>query len=92
MSEMASKKTEYTSAIANRRQVNHATDVQTQNNFYSRLTQRYNKSAESAIQQIKDKNYPDCLKDYSGEVLLVGISYDDEKRHCCRIEKIVCQN
>lgn len=50
---------------------------------------KYNKSAESAIQQIKDKNYPDCLKDYSGEVLLVGISYDDEKRHCCRIEKIV---
>ena len=53
---------------------------------------KYNKSAESAIQQIKDKNYPDCLKDYSGEVLLVGISYDDNKRHCCRIEKIVCQN
>ena len=53
---------------------------------------KYNKSAESAIQQIKDKNYPDCLKDYSGEVLLVGISYNDEKRHCCRIEKIVCQN
>lgn len=53
---------------------------------------KYNKSAESAIQQIKDKYYPDCLKDYSGEVLLVGISYDDNKRHCCRIEKIVCQN
>ena len=53
---------------------------------------KYNKSAESAIQQIKDKNYPDCLKDYSGEVLLVGISYDDNKRHYCRIEKIVCQN
>ena len=52
---------------------------------------KYNKSAESAIQQIKDKNYPGCLKDYSGEVLLVGISYDDNKRHCCRIEKIVCQ-
>lgn len=53
---------------------------------------KYNKSAESAIQQIKDKYYPDCLKDYSGEVLLVGISYDDNKRHYCRIEKIVCQN
>lgn len=53
---------------------------------------KYNKSAESAIQQIKDKNYPDCLKDYSGEILLVGISYDDNKRHYCRIEKIVCQN
>lgn len=50
---------------------------------------KYNKSAESAIQQIKDKNYPDCLKEYSGEVLLVGISYDDDKRHCCRIEKIL---
>lgn len=53
---------------------------------------KYNKSAESAIQQIKGKNYPDCLKDYSGEILLVGISYDDNKRHYCRIEKIVCQN
>lgn len=53
---------------------------------------KYNKSTEAAIQQIKNKNYPDCLKDYSGEVLLVGISYDDNKKHCCRIEKIVCQN
>ena len=52
---------------------------------------KWNKSAKSALQQIKDKNYPDCLKDYSGEVLFVGISYDDNKRHCCRIEKIVCQ-
>lgn len=50
------------------------------------------KSAETAIEQIKNRNYVDCLKDYSGEILLVGINYDknDEfKKHTCRIEKIV---
>lgn len=46
------------------------------------------KSAESAIEQIKNKQYADCLKDYSGEVLLVGINYDkNSKKHSCRIEK-----
>lgn len=52
---------------------------------------KYDKSADSAIEQIKSKNYVDCLKDYSGEILLVGINYDknDEcKRHSCRIEKV----
>ena len=29
-----------------------------------------------------------CLKDYSGDILLVGISYDKtEKQHTCLIEK-----
>lgn len=49
---------------------------------------KYDKSAEGAIEQIKKKQYTDCLKDYSGEVLLVGINYDkDEKQHTCKIEK-----
>ncbi len=48
------------------------------------------KSAEDALEQIKKKQYTDCLKDYSGEVLLVGINYDKEnKNHNCRIEKTV---
>lgn len=34
---------------------------------------KFDKSAESAIEQIKKKQYVDCLKDYSGEILLVGI-------------------
>lgn len=50
---------------------------------------KYNKPADNALEQIKKKQYVDCLKDYSGEVLLVGISYDKvNKRHACRIEKI----
>ena len=48
---------------------------------------KYDGSAESAIEQIKEKRYIDCLKNYSGEVLLVGINYDKEsKRHSCKIE------
>ena len=48
---------------------------------------KYDNSAESAIEQIKEKRYIDCLKNYSGEVLLVGINYDKEsKRHSCKIE------
>ncbi len=50
---------------------------------------KYDGSAESAIEQIKEKQYTDCLKDYSGDVLLVGINYDKEsKRHSCKIEKV----
>ena len=51
---------------------------------------KYNKSAEGAIEQIKKKQYADSLKDYSGEILLVGINYKkDTKKHDCVIEKIV---
>ncbi len=51
---------------------------------------KWNISAEAAIDQIKKKQYVKCLKDYTGEILLVGISYDKdaEKRHTCVIEKI----
>ena len=50
---------------------------------------KYDNSAESAIEQIKEKQYMDCLKDYSDEILLVGINYDKEsKKHYCKIEKI----
>ena len=49
---------------------------------------KYDGSAESAIEQIKEKQYMDCLKNYSGEVLLVGINYDKEsKKHSCKIER-----
>lgn len=51
---------------------------------------KYDQSAKGAIEQIKKKQYTDCLKDYSGEILLVGINYDkDNKRHTCKIEKII---
>lgn len=43
---------------------------------------------EEAIEQIKQKNYIDCLKNYRGEVLLVGVNYDKDKHHTCKIKKI----
>ena len=45
--------------------------------------------AEGAIAQIKQRNYPDILKKYTNEILLVGISYDKDdpdKKHTCKIE------
>ena len=48
---------------------------------------KYNDSAESAIRQIREKHYPDALKGFGGEVLLVGVSYDAKtKRHTCVME------
>lgn len=52
------------------------------------LELKWDKSAEGAISQIKDKRYVDALKEYKGDLLLVGISYDKKTRvHQCRIEK-----
>lgn len=56
---------------------------------------KYNKSAYSAISQIKDKDYPARLEHYKGNILLVGINYDsktrsddpDFKHHSCVIER-----
>jgi RecB family endonuclease NucS len=49
-----------------------------------------NDSAESAINQIRRKQYFDALDHYRGNLLFVGISYDaKEKTHRCRIEKFV---
>ena len=49
---------------------------------------KYNKNESVALNQIKAKNYTEKLKAFSGEILLVGISYDDNKGHKCVIEKI----
>ncbi len=46
-------------------------------------------SSVSVLNQIKEKHYSEGLKSYTGEILLVGISYDDDKKHTCTIEKIV---
>ena len=49
---------------------------------------KFNHSADTAIDQIKQKNYPARIADYTGDILLVGISYDKEtKQHACKIEK-----
>lgn len=48
-----------------------------------------NKSAESAIEQIKERKYDDALSHYRGNMLFVGINYDEKsKRHECVIEKL----
>ena len=49
---------------------------------------KWGHSAEEAVEQIKRKDYLDCLKNYSGEVLLVGVNYDKEKHHTCKIERV----
>ena len=49
---------------------------------------KHNKSPESAIAQIKEKKYSESLQKYSGDILLVGINYDDDKKHYCKIEKL----
>lgn len=49
---------------------------------------KWDKSAETAIKQIKDKKYTSGLEDYKGNILLVGIDYDKKtKKHSCRIER-----
>ena len=50
---------------------------------------KWDKSADTAIEQIKRKQYSDKILEYAGEILLVGINYDTEtKKHSCMIEKI----
>ena len=50
---------------------------------------KWDKTAQNAISQIKEKNYTDVLKNYRGDILLVGINYDTKtKKHSCAIEKI----
>ena len=48
---------------------------------------KWNQSVQGAIGQIKKKEYGESLKEYSGELLLVGINYDKKsKKHSCVIE------
>ena len=48
-----------------------------------------NASADGALAQIREKHYADSLKEYKGNLLLVGINYDKKtKKHDCKIEKI----
>ena len=47
-----------------------------------------NKTSESALDQIKEKKYFKALEHYQGELLFVGINYDeDAKTHECKIER-----
>lgn len=48
---------------------------------------KWNKNAQTALQQIKEKKYPDSISTYTGKILLVAINYDKQKNHQCMIEK-----
>lgn len=49
---------------------------------------KWNKSDEAAIYQIKERKYDSILREYEGNVILVGINYDTTtKKHTCIIEK-----
>ena len=48
---------------------------------------KWNQSTGIALEQIKNRNYIRCLKDYHGKVLFVGVNYDKKsKKHTCQFE------
>lgn len=56
---------------------------------------KWDRTAETAIQQIKSKKYIESLKDYRRKVVIVGISYENNaaaennyKKHHCKIEAV----
>lgn len=51
---------------------------------------KYQKTAQTAIQQIRDRNYVQALEGYVGDILLVAINYNKDcpnKPHSCVIER-----
>ena len=52
---------------------------------------KWNKSAYGAIVRIKERQYAEWIKEYTGEILLVGINYDEKKGHECVVESFVQQ-
>ena len=50
---------------------------------------KWDRTADSAIEQIKRQKYANALEAYSGAILLVGINYaKGQKVHECRIEMV----
>lgn len=50
---------------------------------------KVDKSARTALRQIKERQYAGALEGYSGEVLLVGVNYErGSKAHSCIIERL----
>lgn len=42
---------------------------------------KYDKNVDGAISQIKSRQYVEALKDYKGNLLLVGINYDKKTKN-----------
>ena len=54
---------------------------------------KWDKDAKGAIKQIKEQNYCESLKEYYGNILLVGINYNKKtKVHSCIIEDFTVQS
>ncbi len=52
------------------------------------LELKWDKTVKGAINQIKNNKYTSVLKEYNGNILLVGINYDKKnKKHQCKIER-----
>ena len=48
---------------------------------------KFKKEVTAAIDQIHNNQYPNTLKDFYGEVILVGMTYNKRKTHECIIER-----
>ena len=49
---------------------------------------KWNQKVQTAINQIKEKQYPASIEAYTGNILLVALVYDKKtKQHQCKIEK-----
>ena len=49
---------------------------------------KWDKDANSAIQQIKERKYTEKVRQYSDKILVVGINYDEKKKiYDCKIEE-----
>ncbi len=57
---------------------------------------KYDKTRQTAVDQIRDRNYPQKFEHYKDNILIIGINYDKQvsntgteyKHHSCRIEKV----
>ncbi|MBR1513381.1 MAG: hypothetical protein IJ622_03715 [Bacteroidales bacterium] len=50
---------------------------------------KYDKAIDTAIYQIKRRQYPAKVAQYADNLLLVGVTYHrDTKQHECRIERV----
>lgn len=54
---------------------------------------KWEMSADTALNQIRSRNYPAAFQSNGSDILLVGINYDKnakpgERHHTCKIEKI----
>ena len=45
------------------------------------------KSTGKALEQINNKQYFESFNDYEGEILFVGVNYDEDKNYVCKMER-----